>query len=90
MPSPGFEPSPYGIAASVTNHYTEWAVRNFKPRSARYLCVTDLGCRFKVKSKIKSPELDVLGLKFGILSIEKLVIPFNFEEINYRNEKKYE
>ncbi|GFW43257.1 hypothetical protein TNCV_1350201 [Trichonephila clavipes] len=25
MSSPGFEPSPYGIAVSVTNHYTDWA-----------------------------------------------------------------
>ncbi|GFX01261.1 hypothetical protein TNCV_4582271 [Trichonephila clavipes] len=27
MPSPGFEPRPYGIAVSVTNHYTGWAAR---------------------------------------------------------------
>ncbi|GFU23977.1 hypothetical protein TNCV_3332051 [Trichonephila clavipes] len=26
MPSPGFEPSPYGTAVSVTNRYTGWAV----------------------------------------------------------------
>ncbi|GFV60420.1 hypothetical protein TNCV_3470551 [Trichonephila clavipes] len=25
MSSPGFEPSPYGIAVSVANHYTGWA-----------------------------------------------------------------
>ncbi|GFX46600.1 hypothetical protein TNCV_4550391 [Trichonephila clavipes] len=25
LPSPGFEPSPYGIAVSVTNHSTGWA-----------------------------------------------------------------
>ncbi|GFX46216.1 hypothetical protein TNCV_2298651 [Trichonephila clavipes] len=24
MPSPGFEPKPYGTAGSVTNHYTGW------------------------------------------------------------------
>ncbi|GFW45239.1 hypothetical protein TNCV_4733471 [Trichonephila clavipes] len=28
MPSPGFEPMPYGTAVSVTNHYTGWAVIN--------------------------------------------------------------
>ncbi|GFU55147.1 hypothetical protein TNCV_426511 [Trichonephila clavipes] len=27
--SPGFEPSPYGIAVSVANHYTSWATPNF-------------------------------------------------------------
>ncbi|GFW80807.1 hypothetical protein TNCV_3778871 [Trichonephila clavipes] len=27
MSYPGFEPRPYGIAASVTNHYSEWATR---------------------------------------------------------------
>ncbi|GFT40090.1 hypothetical protein TNCV_2171071 [Trichonephila clavipes] len=27
MSSPGFEPSPYGTAVSVANHYTGWATR---------------------------------------------------------------
>ncbi|GFT85095.1 hypothetical protein TNCV_791281 [Trichonephila clavipes] len=27
MPSPGFEPRPYGTTVSVTNHYTGWAVK---------------------------------------------------------------
>ncbi|GFX14822.1 hypothetical protein TNCV_1485651 [Trichonephila clavipes] len=26
MPSPGFEPTPYGIVISVANHYTGWAI----------------------------------------------------------------
>ncbi|GFU74575.1 hypothetical protein TNCV_5138961 [Trichonephila clavipes] len=29
MTSPGFEPSPYGIAVSVANHYTGWATHLF-------------------------------------------------------------
>ncbi|GFW03339.1 hypothetical protein TNCV_4544211 [Trichonephila clavipes] len=30
MPSPGFEARPYGIAVSVTNHYTGWVARSFR------------------------------------------------------------
>ncbi|GFW60658.1 hypothetical protein TNCV_570041 [Trichonephila clavipes] len=28
MPSTGFEPRPYGIAVSFTNHYTGWVARD--------------------------------------------------------------
>ncbi|GFX29219.1 hypothetical protein TNCV_3217531 [Trichonephila clavipes] len=31
MPSPGFEPRPYGTAVSVTNHYTGWAALQILP-----------------------------------------------------------
>ncbi|GFV59700.1 transposable element Tc1 transposase [Trichonephila clavipes] len=32
MSYPGFEPTPYGTAVSVTSHYTGWARENFKPQ----------------------------------------------------------
>ncbi|GFU57138.1 hypothetical protein TNCV_1780011 [Trichonephila clavipes] len=35
MPSPGFEPRPYGTAGSVTNHFTGWAAIEYSVLTSR-------------------------------------------------------
>ncbi|GFT74059.1 hypothetical protein TNCV_3707911 [Trichonephila clavipes] len=37
LPSPGFEPSPYGTAVSVANHYTGWVTERSVERWATVL-----------------------------------------------------
>ncbi|GFU06205.1 hypothetical protein TNCV_4765121 [Trichonephila clavipes] len=46
MPSQGFEPSPYGIAVSVANHYTGWATTSEEMRGTAWIPVDLTDCCF--------------------------------------------
>ncbi|GFX98007.1 transposable element Tcb2 transposase [Trichonephila clavipes] len=74
MSSPGFEPSPYDTAVSVSNHYTHWAESVSKPDEIRYVTEELVNLAMHINLEVDSDDIqELLDFHNQELTIDELI-----------------